>query len=78
MRGESSAKFIFGYLVGAVVGLAMAWPLFKWATTDSAAEAGRAYMAYRACIERSSCQMTPQDWIDYYDLKWRLEEKEIE
>lgn len=31
------------------------------------------YEAYRTCIERSDCRMTSQDWIDYYNLQWRLE-----
>lgn len=33
----------------------------------------RAYEAYRVCIQRSDCRMTSQDWIDYYNLEWRLE-----
>lgn len=35
-----------------------------------------AFEAYRICIQRSDCKMTPQDWVDYYHVKWRLEEKE--
>lgn len=32
----------------------------------------RDYVAYRACIPKPGC-MTAADYIDYYDLKWRLE-----
>ena len=65
-------------LVGFTVGWwsAIAWVIFF--AEPSAAEAARNFAAYRACIQRSDCMMTPQDWIDYYDLKWRLEEKDIE
>ena len=36
------------------------------------------YEAYRQCIPMSDCKMTPQDWLGYYEIKWRLEEKNIE
>lgn len=48
------------------------------AEEPSAEEAARNYHAYRACISRSNCRMTAQDWIDYYELKWELEEKKID
>jgi hypothetical protein len=67
-----------GFAIGFLLGWLSSVPVFLYFQEPTAEEAGRTYMAYRACIERSSCQMTPQDWIDYYDLKWRLEEKEIE
>lgn len=69
------ALFIGGFITGFV------FAMFAWLFSNpeqSAAEAARDYAAYRACIERSSCVMTPQDWIDYYELKWRLEEKEVD
>ena len=69
-----AAYFGVGFLIGWLTSPAV----FLYFQEPTAAEAARDYAAYRACIERSSCQMTPQDWIDYYDLKWRLEEKEIE
>lgn len=50
---------------------------FPWGE-PTAEEAARTFAAYRACIQRSTCHMTPQDWIEYYDLKWRLEESDIE
>jgi hypothetical protein len=54
------------------------WSGVLYDPQPTAEEAARTYHAYRACIERSSCRMTAQDWIDYYELKWELEEKEIE
>jgi hypothetical protein len=70
-------RFAVGFLIGWLTSVPCY--LFWQATQEpTAAEAGRAYTAYRACIQRSSCQMTPQDWIDYYELKWRLEESEVE
>ena len=53
--------------------------LFQDAITQpTAAEAARTYLAYRECIQDHRCQMTTQDWIEYYNLKYQLEEKEIE
>jgi len=34
------------------------------------------YDAYRLCIEQSKCYMTPQDYLDYYRVKWRIETTE--
>ena len=36
----------------------------------------RDYDAYRICIPKPNC-MTADDYIDYYDLKWKLE-KEVD
>lgn len=65
-----------GFATGACVVLA-AW-IFSSTPEPSAEEAGRNYLAYRACISDHRCKMTTQDWIDYYNLKYELEEKEIE
>lgn len=73
----SSGEALTLYFCGLISGVAMV-NLFDLFTDQSAEEAARTYTAYRACIQRSTCQMTPQDWIDYYELKWRLEEKQIE
>lgn len=67
-----------GFAIGFVLGWFSSVPVFLYFQEPAADEALREYAAYRACIQRSACIMTPQDWIDYYDLKWRLEEKEIE
>ncbi len=32
------------------------------------------YDAYRECIPKPGC-MTATDYIDYYDLKWKLEKE---
>jgi hypothetical protein len=32
----------------------------------------RDYDAYRECIPQPNC-MTAEDYIDYYNLKWRIE-----
>jgi hypothetical protein len=68
-------RYWIGFVTGACL-VAASW-IFTLEKEPSAEEAGRQYIAYRACIQRSTCKMTPQDWIDYYDLKWRLEEKEV-
>ena len=39
---------------------------------SSAASAARDLAAYRACIPKPNC-MTAEDYINYYELKWRLE-----
>jgi hypothetical protein len=70
---RSFAIFLLGVVLGQLSIIAA-----DFIREDSAEEAARTYHAYRACIERSSCRMTAQDWIDYYELKWELEEKEIE
>lgn len=35
-----------------------------------------AYEGYRACIKTSRCKMTVADYVDYYEIKWRLEDIE--
>lgn len=37
------------------------------------------YAAYEDCLHHASslrCHMTPQDFVRYYELKWKLEEEE--
>lgn len=34
-----------------------------------------AYAGYRACIKTSRCKMTVEDYVDYYEIKWRLEQE---
>jgi hypothetical protein len=75
MRSETGS-----WLLGMFTGICLSF--IVWVIHDkaqpSAEEAARNYHATRACIERSSCRMTVQNWIDYYELKYELEEKEIE
>jgi hypothetical protein len=32
------------------------------------------YEAYRVCIQKHDCIMTPEDYVNYYRIKWRLDE----
>jgi hypothetical protein len=60
--------FLLGWLTS--VPCYLFWQALQEPTAE---EAVIEYRAYKSCIARSNCKMTPRDWIDYYDLKWRLE-----
>ena len=68
-------RYITGMTHGLMIAtvLILAGAAYKSAAEPSAEEEARDYHAYRSCIHRSSCTMTAQDWIDYYELKWRIE-----
>lgn len=66
------------YLFLGAFGATLGWWLAATMDEPSAKEVARNYHAYRACIQRSNCRMTAKDWIDYYDLKYEIEEKEVD
>ena len=68
-------KELFTFWVAFLGGVALTLGLWLVTGQDlvSPAEKARIYDAYRVCIQRSDCIMTPQDWIDYYELKWEIE-----
>lgn len=69
---RSTHDWLLGVLAG--LGLAFIWGSAKnWIDEPDPREDERTYEAYRVCIQRSDCKMTADDWIDYYNLEWRLE-----
>ncbi len=58
--------FSLGMLAGSVI------TIYEYGLANTQ----RTYDAYRACIQTSQCLMTAQDYIDYYNLKWQLEEEQ--
>ncbi len=65
--------FYLGCFVGTVL-TAFGYEFIVKAPTQE--EMQREYDAYRDCIQTSRCLMTAQDYIDYYSLKWELEQKQ--
>ena len=66
-------KYFIGMCIGwlmCAITLALFWAE-PWANRDRQ-EMELRYDAYRLCIPKPGC-MTAEDYIDYYDLKWRLE-----
>ena len=63
-------RFLLGFCTGAFI-IMVAELAFhhRGPTTEDRL---RAYAAYQECIPRPNC-MTAADFIDYYNLKWRLE-----
>ena len=64
ITGVTIAVFIILFLWLAAY---MGWP-------QTREEMQRDYDAYRECIPKPNC-MTATDYIDYYDLKWKLEKR---
>ena len=65
---------LFGFTLG-VTGMAAIVSVFgpgKLWEQQTAEEMLRDYAAYSACIPKPHC-MTAEDYIDYYNLKWRLQ-----
>ncbi len=67
------------YFIGALYGwlaCAVTIAIFWHEPWDQRAhnEMQRDYDAYRECIPKPNC-MTAHDYIDYYDLKWKLEKE---
>jgi hypothetical protein len=63
------------YWIGLVTGalfVTAAWIWMAGMDRRSHDEMVRDYVAYRACIPKPFC-MKADDYIDYYNLKWRLE-----
>jgi len=67
------SDFFFGFVVGAVI-TAATIEFGRLAPEPTSEELQRDYEAYRACIPKPGC-MTADDYLDYYELKWRLEGK---
>jgi len=57
---------LFGFLLG--------WTIRSVLAPDEPPPDQVRYEAYRDCIPRPNC-MTADDYIDYYDLKWKLEQE---
>jgi len=66
--GVSLSLLLFsaGFLTGVVAG--------EYATKQTPEEMQRDYDAYRECIPKPGC-MKAADYLDYYDLKWALEDE---
>lgn len=65
--------FILGVMVGALIIVVIdQYGENCFRMKDDTDEMQRRYEAYRVCIPNPRC-MTAEDYIDYYDLKWRLE-----
>ena len=60
---------MFGFLVGVIV-TALLWPDYDDGPTLT--EMQNEFAAYSMCMESTNCRMTPEDFIDYYDLKYRI------
>ena len=59
-------SMMFGFLLG--------WTIRAELATPKVSDQNR-YEAYRLCIPKPNC-MTADDYIDYYNLKWKLETQE--
>ena len=49
----------------------------KWQQPPDTEKMQREYTAYRHCMQvagKLQCHMTPQDFVRYYELKYKLEE----
>ena len=66
------------YFLGIISGVALSLIAERWKqiTDPDEAELWRNHDAMRTCIERSDCQLTMDDWIRYYDLRWSLTQGE--
>jgi len=60
-------------LIGFTLGWILSVPTYIYFATDDTDELQRRYDAYRLCIPKPGC-MTADDYIDYYDLKWKLQQ----
>jgi len=63
--------FFFGFVFGAVI-TAATIEFGRLSSEPTRNEMWRDYQAYRKCIPRPGC-MKADDYLDYYDLKWRFE-----
>ncbi len=62
-------------LIGVLIGFLLnGW--LEWLVDEAQLPDELQYDAYRLCIAQSQCYMTPEDYLDYYWVKWRLEKKE--
>lgn len=69
-----------GYFVGMLSGITLgfiAWVFVPILTEPSMTDALNGYYAYRECIPDHECKMTVEHWLDYYEIKWRLEDRGI-
>ena len=63
--------FIFGMMIGAILTLILIWYAFE--TNDDTLQIE--YTAYRHCMQDGyRCQMTPEDFVRYYELRAILSE----
>ena len=60
------------WLIGVGFGMALIG-IYELSTTPTSDEMQRDYDAYRECIPKPGC-MKALDYIDYYELKWKLED----
>ena len=72
MKGYQVTWFIVGVALGALIG-------YEHATSQDTAELQREASAYRMCMLTAAlhrCEMTPQDFVRYWEIKHLLEERE--
>ncbi len=67
----------FLYIKGILTGIALTWiyTLLSAAPDPGLEEMQRRHDAYRLCMQSAGemrCQMTPEDFIDYYNLQYRI------
>jgi len=67
-------KFLFGLGIGALFGVLLTLFLMVFSVNREVSDQIR-YDGYRLCIPHPGC-MTADDYIEYYDLKYRLENTE--
>lgn len=80
-REKSIARqfLIFGFIAG--VGFVVALIIMAILRSNSndeptLVEMQNEFAAYSMCMQSTNCQMTPEDFIDYYDLKYRIVQSE--
>ena len=62
-----------GLAIGILLGLIVGGLL--WANgygEPKLTEMQNEFAAYSMCMQSTNCRMTPEDFIDYYDLKYRI------
>ena len=74
-REKSIARDFLAIGVGIGILLGLIAGGLLWANDDDKpilAEMQNEFAAYSMCMQSTNCQMTPEDFIDYYDLKYRI------
>ncbi|WP_455363574.1 hypothetical protein [[Eubacterium] cellulosolvens] len=64
------AGMFLGFLLGVTMSI-LVWGAHR---ELNAPPIEKDYEAYRVCIKKHDCVMTPTDYINYYRIKWRLDE----
>ncbi len=68
-RDFLATGIVVGILLGLIAG-GLLWP--DGYGEPKLTEMQNEFAAYSMCMQSTNCRMTPEDFINYYDLKYRI------